>query len=348
MAMETLLPEKQIAQDKIAFQASIPEAYKQYYFGSPEQVGLLERKEAEAKETIKLLERRAVAEEKNARARASLASDVAEAEVQQASAEIEKNRLTAKNYMMGQLAKLGALNTTGAAPEAIANLEQKYQQQAQQLNTKYDFYRRELAIDLRDKVTNIELDRDENILKIKEDVSKSEEDAWKEIFKLEIQARKDSFSTINTFAGRFRTQTESYRKELKRDAEKYAKDLAKTASTYNIGSVSSNVREGDVSLSRDKKGKIVKSGVLSPTGGMRNLSEILENSRGSDNFVNSATYQDMFQKFVDAGGTRSEFLTQFPPNRYVNPKDTSLPSFLRFGASARSDTSTEKDERDDF
>ena len=246
MAMETLLPEKQIAQDQIAFEMSVPEAYKQYYFGTPEQVGLLERKEAEAKETIKLIERKAQAEERNTKAMANLASQKASAEREQANAEIEKNRLTAKNYMMGQLAKLGALNTTGAAPMAIASLEQKYQQQAQQLNTKYEFAERELSVKLREAVDNIELERDENILKVKEDVTKSEEDAWKEIFKLEIAAKKSAFSTITSFASKFRTQTESYRKELKSDAEKYAKELAKKASSYNGGAVSIKVREGDV------------------------------------------------------------------------------------------------------
>lgn len=233
MAMEALIPEKQIAQDQISFLASIPEAYKQYYFGTPEQIGLLERKEMQAKETIKLLERRAQSEERSARASAQLASQKAEVEREQANAEIEKNRLTAKNYMMGQLAKLGALKTTGAAPSAIANLEQKYQEQAQRLNTQYEFAERELSIKLREAVDEIELGRDESILKIKQDLSKSEEDVWKEIFKLEIDAKKQAFTVVNTFAGKFRTQTESYRKELKSEAEKYAKELAKKASSYN-------------------------------------------------------------------------------------------------------------------
>lgn len=233
MAIQTLIPEKQVAQDQIAFEQSIPEAYKQDYFGSPEQVGLLERKIVESNEAIKITERRAQAEAQNARAMAELTSEKGRIEMDRTSAEIEKNRLTAKNYMIGQLAKLGALKTTGAAPEAIANLEQKYQQQSQELRTTYDMANRELDIRLRDTINNIEIGRDEDILKIKQDLTKSEESVWQEIFKLQITAQRNEFKIIDGFARDFRNQTSKYETELKREAEKYAKELAKAAGKFD-------------------------------------------------------------------------------------------------------------------
>jgi len=339
-AMDSLIPENQIAQDQIANEMQIPQQYRDAYFGTPEQIGFLEREAIQKREGIKLLERKAKIDETSARGKAGYLSQKADLEMQESQATVEKNRLAAKNYMTGQLAKLGALNTTGAAPLAIATLEQKYQEQSQRLTSTYQLEKRNIDINMKDKIANIDLDRDTDILKVKEDLNNSEEDVWKKIFELEISAKRKSLATVNTFAGKYRTQTDKYTNELKREAEKYAKELAKKAGSYNMASIS-GLSEGQISILRNKSGKIVDSKVALPTGSM-DLRERIEASTGEDGYVNSALYTEMFNEFVNAGGKRQEFISQYPPKNYINPEDTSLPSFLRY----KTQSQTEKAVKD--
>jgi hypothetical protein len=176
-------------------------------------------------------------------------------------------------------------------------------------------------------------------LKTKQDLSKTEEDIWKEISKAQIDANRKTFEIVDSFTADFRRTKESYRKELESAAKKYASSMANTISAYDL----QGVMEGDIVLKRGKTGKIAAKGVLSPTGELDTIESLLEASSGSDGYVNSAVYQDMFNKFLKAGGTRSEFLNKFPPNEYTNPKDTSLPSYLRFGSSVRSEAKNDSD-----
>jgi hypothetical protein len=67
-------------------------------------------------------------------------------------------------------------------------------------------------------------------------------------------------------------------------------------------------------------------------------SAILESSRGSDGYVNSGTYVQMYQKWVNAGGMLADFLKTYPPENYVNPNDTSVPVALRPKAKAGTET----------
>lgn len=55
----------------------------------------------------------------------------------------------------------------------------------------------------------------------------------------------------------------------------------------------------------------------------------LENSRGKDGFVNPQTYNQLYRSWIQEGGMLKDFLSTFPPKNYVNPADTTLPSFLK-------------------
>lgn len=237
-ALESLIPEKEIAQQKIAFEQSIPEKYKEYYFGSEKEIGFLEQQKLQKQEEMKLLDRKAKLDERNAKAQADYLIEKNEAELEVETAQIEQNRLAAKNYMTSVLAKLGALNTSSAAGEAIIVLDQKYQSQSQKLRTAYQFANREIQLGLKEKVDAIQIKRDEDILAIKSDLSKSEEDTWKEIFKLQNTADRETLDIVNKYAVDFRNQTEKYTKEAKEAAEKYAKEFEGIASAYTLGKLS--------------------------------------------------------------------------------------------------------------
>jgi len=240
-AFEALFPERQLAQEQIMRTAQIPQQYRDLYFGTPESIGVLQEKRIQAEEQKKLIERQEKADERNIRAQADLAIRKNEADLEIEEAQIEENRLAAKNYATGMLAKLGALNTTGAAPVKLAMLEQKYQQQKQQLRTNVRFANKAIEIKMKEAVSQIELDTDQAILDIQGDLTKEKEEVLKEIQKLEATAWDKIYSITDKAAGELRTQREKYTKEAKALAEKNAKDAAKTSALYDYNAFSEHL-----------------------------------------------------------------------------------------------------------
>lgn len=59
-------------------------------------------------------------------------------------------------------------------------------------------------------------------------------------------------------------------------------------------------------------------------------STALENSRGSDGYVNSELYINLYRDWVNNGGLLSDFKKYFPPSAYVNPNDPTVPQYLQF------------------
>jgi len=244
-AIEELIPESQIAQDEIARQAQIPDDLKTLYFGDEKTLGILDIRKNQAEEEIKLLEAQEKDAKRTARERASLQVDRNRAEVKKARATIEENRLRAKNYMTGALAKLGALKTTGAAPLALQTIETKYQGQITSLETSYEFANREIEIGLDEDLDGIENGTNEAILGIQQDLTKDTETVTKEILKAQQASEKEIYRITEQYARRLRTRTTKYTEDLKKAAEKYAKAFAKTASDANTASIASRLQPGE-------------------------------------------------------------------------------------------------------
>lgn len=229
-AMDELIPERDIIQSEIARQQNIPAEFKDLYFGTEEQVGLVELKKNQALEEKRIIEQKEKNDQITLKAKARLAIEKNDADRRLQTAQIEENRLAAKNYMTGMLAKLGALKTTGAAPMALQTLDTKYQIQTQTLENRYKYDEQSVKIQLDDALNNVETDTDDQILKLEQDLTKDYEDITKEILKLQQSADRETFNLTNKYATLLRTRTTAYTKELKAEAEKYAKAFAKTAS----------------------------------------------------------------------------------------------------------------------
>ena len=279
-AFDLMLPERELAQMEIVQLANIPKEFKDLYFGSEDEIGILQEKKLQAEETKKLIEKKAKAEEKNLRAQAQFAIDQNNADMEIASAQIEENRLQSKNYMTGMLAKLGALNTTGAAPKNLANLEQKYQAKAQQLRTKVDMANRGIEIKLNEAISDVELQKEEEILNIQADLTLDKEEVYKEMLKLEANSSKQIFDILGKYVKEFRTQSEKYRKEAEAAAKKYTKDLASTISIIDLDGFS----EGTYFVKGKKKGVLLPDGSISPLSLTPTQQQDVEaaNIRGAD------------------------------------------------------------------
>ncbi len=220
-AEQAMFVEGELAKQEIARQFSMSNEVQRLYFGDDQTIGILEQNKKLGEEKLKLIERQVENAEASARRQADYEIDKNEAEVKIAQATIEQNRLNAKNYMTGMLAKLGALQTTGAAPVAIATLDQKYQQQKQELDSKLYFANKKIRNDLKTDVNDIETKGEEEILSIKEDLSKDEETAFKEIMKVQRDAQKEIYNITKGYVKDFKSQKDKYESEAKSNADKY-------------------------------------------------------------------------------------------------------------------------------
>jgi hypothetical protein len=91
--------------------------------------------------------------------------------------------------------------------------------------------------------------------------------------------------------------------------------------------------------------KVVKSGGAIISGNLiSELSDVLEKSKkafgGDGKYVNPEAYELAYNEWVKPksegglGGLGKDFLTQFPPAKYVNPANTTLPAYLRSSTKA--------------
>lgn len=230
-AEQALTFEKQLAQQEIARQYAMSQDLQDLYFGTEDQKGILQQQMQMAKEQKKLIERKELMEERNLRAAAQYEIDKNIADAEIAKSEIELNRIQTKNYMMGRLASLGALITTGAAPMAMGVLEQKYQQQKQQLETRLTFANRDIQIKLTKAINDLEMERDEDIQRINEDISKSESDMRKEIFKAQKSADDKIYDITTSYASKLRSETNRFSTELRSISERYSDNVWKLMSS---------------------------------------------------------------------------------------------------------------------
>ena len=221
-AYNKLLPETLAGQNEIARLANIPEELKKHYFGTPEQMGVYQEEIALEKEKIKNLEKKAADAKATAKEKAQYAMDKNRSDIATAKATNELNRLNSKNYMTGMLAKLGALMTTGAAPLALATLEEKYQRSAQELDTKLSFANREIEINLTDTLNEIENNLADKEYSVREDLSKSARAMQKEIFDAQSKAQREIYTISSSSAKAFRTAMASYEKDTASNQAKYA------------------------------------------------------------------------------------------------------------------------------
>lgn len=62
----------------------------------------------------------------------------------------------------------------------------------------------------------------------------------------------------------------------------------------------------------------------------------LEQSRGTDGWVDPAIYQKLYDAWVTGGGKIVDFVKTYPPETYVNPSNNLLPVYLRPKGGGRS------------
>lgn len=204
--------------DEIARTAKIPEQMKDYYFGD---AGIWQQKLNLDLEKVNLLKEKMADEKAEARQQANLLIEKNNAELSVAKNQIELNRVNAKNYLTGMLAKLGALNTTSAAVEGISFLDQKYQQQSTEIEQKTRFANQDIQIKLQKAVSDIDSAGMEKIQAIKEDLSKDKDTMLKDIMKEKMDADKRIYDLTLKASDRLKKNNDTYRNNATKLAEDY-------------------------------------------------------------------------------------------------------------------------------
>ena len=237
-AFDSMIPEGELAINQIQEIAEIPQEYLDIYMGTEEQIGILGIKVKEKQQELKILEREASLNEENMEEQANLAKSRYSLKFDIESTQIEENRLVAKNYMAGALAKLGALKTTGAAPQAMATLESKYQMQAKNLSLEYKLNKQAVDLKLDQAMDEISIGLERESLKLQSELTLEKEDIYLEVFKLQKESQEDSFRVMNSFAKSYRSQLEKYKKAARKASEDYIAKATETVSDYDVNGMS--------------------------------------------------------------------------------------------------------------
>ena len=79
---------------------------------------------------------------------------------------------------------------------------------------------------------------------------------------------------------------------------------------------------------RGTRGIDIGGGTEIPEENLQEVIGVLNENRGDDGFVDPFVYEEVFDQWLDLGGTVSKFVKQFPPKDYVNPEATNLPRVI--------------------
>lgn len=318
--------------------AQVPQQYRDFYYGSDKELGVLQRQRQEADLTIKRLTDAYESSGKSTDEQFDYQIQKNGEEAKAKVAELEEKRIEAKAYLTGRLAQLGALTTTGEAPAALANLDAKYEKAKAETMSALQSTNKDLLMKKREVIGKLQSDLADKIEDIRGDLSKSEEDVRKEIMKVTIDTEGKVASEVKGYNAKAEAAYKSFLNVNNKATREYLNQFLKTAS----GGLSSEYMKqltGAVNAANPPKKTSpssggFKSGSLVLTGAdLASGEQALEASRGEDGHANSAVYTAMYKKWVAGGGLLKDFILKYPPKNYGNPADSTLPSFLRPAAS---------------
>lgn len=153
--------------------------------------------------------------------RAQEAKNAAETDIKLA--DIEENREKTREYMTVRLAQLGALTTTGAAPEALAKIEAKYDKMKFDAKNKLSEANNNLMVKKLEAITKIKGGLSDTVEKIQNDLDKDEEKIKTDILKAQTKADAE----IEKIQKDYNTESKKVYKDFEKTAEKTAEDWTK-------------------------------------------------------------------------------------------------------------------------
>jgi hypothetical protein len=329
-----LNPSRNASIDEINRLAKVPKDLVDLYYGTPDKVGVFQKIKTDAETAINNLNTAYGNTKKTT-------SDQFDYQVQKNTqdaniqiADLETKRLQTKNYLIEKLASIGALTTTGAAPEALANLDAKYETAKSQSLASLQNTNAMLLSKKAEALNGLESDLADKIQSIRSNLNKSDSQIEKDI----LDAKQSSQKAINTEIEQFNTKARTVYNEFldvtSKTAQTYIKEFLKTVSgglsDKYLKEFNTNLAAASKKTTTASTEKPFVSGKAKFTGeDISGLETGFNQNRGSDGYINPDIYKAAYDQWIQLGGLGKDFITKFPPKNYVNPANTTLPPVLR-------------------
>jgi hypothetical protein len=249
--------DRKASEQEILRQNGVKDEYLQLYHGDN---GIWATKKAEADEKIRIAKEKEENTKATLREKMQAANERLRAERDSQRATVEENRVNAKNYMSGMLAKLGALNTTSSAVDAITILDEKYQKQSTELDSKYNLAVNDNEISLNEAVRKAEETRDDSILAATNDLSLTKEEAMKNIFTAKLTAEKEIAKEQADYAKLLRETNAKYTEAAQKQSAEYLKKYGTATGADTVSFWAKMIRSGSADIANvpaDLKNEVV-------------------------------------------------------------------------------------------
>jgi len=223
-------PNREATIDEINRIARVPQQLTDLYYGTPEKLGIYEKIKNTATVAIDNLKKAYQNSENDSSSAFDLQVQINNNQGQVDMADMEKQRLQAKNLLTEKLASIGALTTTGEAPTALANLDQKYEQAKSQYAQKLQFENSSLMQKKTELVNKLRTDLEKEIQSIESDLTKSDSEIQKAVFDAQQKTQKEINTEIDQFNTKARSVYDKFLNVSNKSAQTYIANFLKTAS----------------------------------------------------------------------------------------------------------------------
>jgi len=229
--METLEPLTKFVEEQRKALEQIPQLWKEYYYGGEDKKGYIQQLKEEAELKKKQLEEQIENEKTDLKNFFDLSKQYLQADLDRQLATLEEQKTGAQRYLTGYLAKLGALNTSGQAINAIATLNAKYDRQISDVKTKYNLMLQQKELTYLQQLRRLDEKLEEAKAKISSDVSKTEQEIAEKLFDLETKIIEKKSSLVSKWIDKYIDTQRTAIKEAKAYTADYIKDWFNYAST---------------------------------------------------------------------------------------------------------------------
>lgn len=225
----SLEPERQLLNEQMALEQGWTKEQKDILVGADGKGGMLATQKTEAQATIDALKIQIDNREQRIKDKLKLEIQKNNEELKVIDADLELQQLAAKSSMTGLLAKLGALDTSGAAMGALQNVDAKYDTEQARLRAKVAMANSELKLNAEIAIDDLEGQYDNKVLEINSDLSKSEREIRLDIMKLDYETKKDMLQVKMKWQDAIQTQKDKYEAASKKAAEDWTSEWFTTA-----------------------------------------------------------------------------------------------------------------------
>lgn len=176
--------------ERIQQEAGVPDEMRKFYYGDGETTGQIQLMRDAVQKQIDSTLTEMTNTTGNLKKMYDLTIEATKYDLASQLMDVEEKRQQTKTYLTGYLAKLGALNTTGAAGTAVANIEAKYDRIKADTQFKYANLLAQKEVDFTGKIQDITDKTNDAIVKVLSNQQKTEGDIAQEIMKIQRDTDK--------------------------------------------------------------------------------------------------------------------------------------------------------------